>query len=218
MGSIVWGRWWWWLTALSRNFICIGTGGGGLQCPCSVAITTKYCRGYIFVAEACILKRACVCGARGDRHVLAFVKWADGLETIEPRSLLWRCIRGHWMPGISLSWGVEGVLFPFFLCVRMRKGAGREAVAPPPCWVPGSLLQYRTQYSDHLASQGALWSLQWCQSEKRATPSRLGRRWLPAHTECWSAVSSCNRNPLPAGRWAGGLLFLLMCVYKTICL
>lgn len=29
------------------------------------------------------------------------------------------------MPGISLSWGVEGVLFPFFLCVRMRKGAGK---------------------------------------------------------------------------------------------
>jgi len=88
-----------------------------------------------------------------------------------------------------------------------RGGEGREVVAPLLCWVPGSLLQYRTQYSDHLANQGALWSLQWCQSEKRATPSRLARRWLPARSQCWFAVSSLDRNPLWAGWWAGGLLF-----------
>lgn len=109
-----------------------------------------------------------------------------------------RCMRGRWMPGISLSWG-GFVLpsFPFFPCMRAGKGRGGRAGVPPlPCWVPGSLLQYRTQYSDHLASQGALWSLQWCQSEKRATPSRLARRWLPARSECQPAASSFDRNPL----------------------
>lgn len=219
-GSVVWGRWW--LIALSRNFRCIVTGRGGLQCPCSTTIITMYCRGYVSVAKACIFKRVCAHGDGTDRHILVFVKWAEASETMEPRSLLRRCMRGRWTPGILLSWGGGGggVLpsFSFFPCMRARKGAGREVVALLPCWVPGSLLQYRTQYSDHLASQGALWSLQWCQSEKRATPSRLARRWLPARSECWSAVSSSDRNPLWAGRWAGGLLFVLICLYMRISL
>lgn len=63
-------------------------------------------------------------GTRGDRHVLAFVKRADRSETIEPRSLLQRCIRGHWMPGISLSWGVGGCSFSFFSLCMDEKGGG----------------------------------------------------------------------------------------------
>lgn len=155
-------------------------------------------------------------GTRGDRSILTSVQWAEGSETMETRSLLQRCMRGCWMPRTSLSLGGFVLLFPFFPCVRVRKGAGRKAAALLLCWVPDLLPQYRAQYSDHLASQGALWSLQWCQSEKRATPSRLGRRWLPACIECWSAVYPCNRNPFRAGCWAGGFLFLLICVYKTI--
>lgn len=135
-----------------------------------------------------------------DGHIPAFVKWVEGSETMEPRSLLRRCMRGRWTPGISLSWRGGGCssFFSLFSLHASEKGGGegREVVAPLPCWVPGLLLQYRTQYSDHLVSQGALWSLQWCQGEKRATPSHLARRWLPARSECWSAVSSFDRNPL----------------------
>lgn len=169
--------------------------------------------GLHFHSKSMHIKGCVHVGVRGDRSILTFVKWAERSLTMETRSLLQTRTGGCWTPGTSLSLWVFFLLFPFFPCVRVRKGAGRKAVALLLCWVPGSLPQYRTQYSDHLASQGALWSLQWCQSEKRATPSCLGRRWLPAHTECWSAVSPCNRNPFWAGCWAGGLLFLLiMCI------
>lgn len=159
-------------------------------------------------------------GMGTDRHSLAFVKWVEGLKTMKPRSLLRRSMRGRWVPGISVSWhggDCSSFFFLLFLACEWEKRRGGEAiVTPPPCRVPGSPLQYCTQYSDHLASQGSLWSLQWCQSEKRAKPSRLARRWLSARSKCWSAVSSFAINLLWTVWWAGGLHFVLVFVYKTL--
>lgn len=124
-------------------------------------------------------------------------------------------MRGRW--NLLVLGGFVLPSFAFFPRIRAGKGRGwRAGAAPPPCWVPGSLLQYRAQYSAHLASQGALWSLQWCQSEKRATPPRLARRWLPARSQCQPAVSSFDRNPLRTGWWAGVRLFASVCAYNTI--
>lgn len=209
MGSTMWGRRW--LIALSRNFICIVTGRGGLQCPCSKAIVTMYCRVYISIAKACILKRACVHGDgdRWTRSGICEMGWRIGNNGAKvPSPKMYEGALDAWNL-IVMEGGGCSSFFSLFSLHASEKGGGegREVVALLLCWVPGLLLQYRTQYSDHLASQGALWSLQWCQGEKRATPSRLARRWLPAHSECWSAVSSFDRNPLWTGWWAGGLLF-----------
>lgn len=152
---------------------------GGLQCPCSKTIITMYCQGYISVAKACILKRVCV---RGDGDWRAHsgiceMSWrtenngakVPSLKMYEGALDAWK---SHCHRGLSFF-----LLFPFSLCASEKGGGeGREVVSPLLCWVPGLLLQYCTQYSDHLASQGALWSLQWCQSEKRATPPRLARQ------------------------------------------
>lgn len=197
-------------------------GRGGLQCPCSKTIITMYCRGYISVAKACIFKRVYVHGDQDrETHCGACeMSWRignNGAKVFSPKMY----------EGALVAWNLivmgGGVCSSFFFLFSLHAsekggGAGREIVALLLCWVPGSLLQYCTQYSDHLASQGALWSLQWCQSEKWATPSRLARRWLPARSERWSAVSSFDRNSIQTGWWAGSLVFVLICVYDTISL
>lgn len=106
-----------WLIAPSRNFICIGTGRGGPQCPCGRA-TITISPGYTSTAEVCMLKRGLCMGTR-PRDTLAFRKGDEGLQTMEPRSIpedVWGGV------GISLSWGV---LF-FFLLSSPARGRGAE--------------------------------------------------------------------------------------------